>query len=213
MSFSWKYEGPGEKGFTLVELAVVLVILGAIFMSVFKVESMIRNAKIRQVINQYREFRSATLVYKDKYGYLPGDDPKGSVHVNGGNGDGDGLVDNNNTELYGLFRHLSNAGFISGSYVGASTAKHIFGDNLVVMAIKISDVIYNNAMFYNLPADVAQALDNVLDDGLSNTGNVQAGGLSVINTELRGLLPAISYESYKSAMLAGNSQFTLIKME
>lgn len=192
MSLSRKYKGLGEKGFTLVELAVVLIILGAIFMSVLKVESMVKNAKIRQVINQYREVRTAILVYKDKYGYLPGDDSLANVHVGSALlGNGDGKIDA--LERFYASEHISYAGLIKGKYTAAyigtypaTPILHAFSLNPTTDYVlfnyastftfgTVLHTMNKNAIyFFNLPYDVAQAVDQALDDGDYRVGNVQS---------------------------------------
>lgn len=180
-----------SKGFTLVELAVVLVILGSIFTAVLKVESMVKNAKTRQLLNQYRELRTAILVYKDKYGYLPGDDPKAVVHVGATHvGNGDGRIDFSvNYENSALFEHLGKAGLIKGLYNGnpsatqplfaATPMDHPFTAALpqVPSYVLINYDTGENSniiQFLNLPYEAAHALDMAFDDGIYNTGNVKS---------------------------------------
>lgn len=188
-----------SKGFTLVEMAVVLVIVGAIYMSVLKVESMVRNAKIRQLFSQYRELRTAILVYKDKYGYLPGDDPYAVAHVGASRanpvnaGGGDGRIDfnppTNVHENNYLFEHLTKAGLIKGNHMGIYYAADTFyAQNPMVhpfASTKLpqysSVLVYyystpnsNVIEFSNLPYDVAQAFDQAFDDGIYNKGNVRS---------------------------------------
>lgn len=197
----------GSKGFTLVELAVVLIILGAIFMSVLKVESMIKNAKIRQVINQYRELRTAILVYKDKYGYLPGDDLYAVAHVGGGIGNGDGYV--YDPEWYRAFLHLSLAGLISGSYNGTASSipKHVFNGSVYITMQNIAGIKYNYIRFDSLPGDVAQALDVAIDDGKSDSGIVQSGNTATLVGGIWLITPASSYST------SANMGYTLVKYE
>jgi len=64
-----------HKGFTLVELAIVLVIIGIILGAVLKGQELINNAKIKRLYNQQREIMAALYTYYDRYSYFPGDDP------------------------------------------------------------------------------------------------------------------------------------------
>ena len=80
-----------QKGFTLVELAIVLVIIGIILGAVLKGQALINNAKIKRVYNQQREVLAAVYSYFDKYSFFPGDDPNSATRwagVTAGNGNG-----------------------------------------------------------------------------------------------------------------------------
>ena len=63
-----------QKGFTLVELAIVLVIIGLIIGAVLKGQELINNAKLKRAYNQQREVAAAVYTYFDRYGIYPGDD-------------------------------------------------------------------------------------------------------------------------------------------
>lgn len=62
-----------QKGFTLVELSIVLVIIGLIIGGILKGQELIGNAEIKNVIAQSQGYQSSTVAFKDKYGALPGD--------------------------------------------------------------------------------------------------------------------------------------------
>lgn len=53
----------GQKGFTLVELAIVLVIIGIILGAVLKGQELINNAKVKRAYNQQREVMAAVYTY------------------------------------------------------------------------------------------------------------------------------------------------------
>ncbi len=65
-----------EKGFTLVELSIVLVIIGLIIGGILKGQELIGNAEIKNLVSQTQAYQAATVAFKDKYGALPGDVPK-----------------------------------------------------------------------------------------------------------------------------------------
>jgi len=63
-----------QRGFTLVELSMVLVIIGLLLGGMLKGKAFIENAQIRSDIKKLNEFRVITLLYKDRLSRLPGED-------------------------------------------------------------------------------------------------------------------------------------------
>ena len=70
-----------QSGFTLVELAIVLVIVGLILGAVLKGQQMIENAKVKSVANDLKGVVTAYYAYQDRYKAIPGDDKLASTHV------------------------------------------------------------------------------------------------------------------------------------
>lgn len=70
-----------QKGFTLVELSIVLVIIGLIIGGILKGQELIGNAEIKNVIAQSQGYQSSVVAFRDKYGTLPGDlvDPQNFI--------------------------------------------------------------------------------------------------------------------------------------
>ncbi len=87
-------------GFTLIEMAIVLVIIGLIVGGVLVGQDLIRAATVRAQISQIEKYNTAANVFKEKTGYLPGDIPPSSASQFGlftrtgvaGDGDGNGIV-------------------------------------------------------------------------------------------------------------------------
>lgn len=181
---------PTLRGFTLIEIAVVLVIIGLILGGVFKGQEMIVQAKIRNAISDYHGVAAAYQSYQDRYHQLPGDDPTaGTRWANAVAGNGDGIVSgayNVNCEAAAAaniesclwWDHLRRAGFISGvgrkapinataGLVGVQT-----GDGMGGMALGgLSGLLICSA---NLPEKIAIAIDLQLDDGLMDRGTVRS---------------------------------------
>ncbi|OCC15095.1 hypothetical protein DBT_1581 [Dissulfuribacter thermophilus] len=165
-----------QGGFTLVEMAIVLVIIGLIVGAIMKGQSLIQEAKVKNVINQVNGLRAAILTFYDRYGMYPGDEnlsniPEGDQH----NGNGNGQVDT--TEGYYLFEDLRLSGLITGSYSGNSgdTPHHVFGDNIYFYwTTPTGGTAGHWFKLDNLPWDVAMEIDQKLDDGIYNTGSVIA---------------------------------------
>jgi len=63
-----------EAGFTLVEIAIVLVIIGLLLGGILKGQEMITQAKIKNAINDFNGVTVAVTSYQDRYRALPGDD-------------------------------------------------------------------------------------------------------------------------------------------
>src|ERR1041385_5964966 len=63
------------RGFTLVEIAIVLVIVGLLLGGILKGQEMITQAKIKNVISDFSGISAAYHGYVDRYKKIPGDDP------------------------------------------------------------------------------------------------------------------------------------------
>src|SRR3954464_2211002 len=89
-----------QAGFTLVEIAIVLVIIGLLLGGILKGQEMITQAKIKNIVNDFNGITAAINSYQDRYKALPGDDlgaqsrwatavtPNIPAGVGNGNGDG-----------------------------------------------------------------------------------------------------------------------------
>ncbi len=86
-----------QKGFTLIEIAIVLVIIGLLLGGVLKGQELINTARVRALNNTVDGITAAWFSFQDRYRAFPGDytqatlnlpDPAGVIV----NGDGDGLV-------------------------------------------------------------------------------------------------------------------------
>src|SRR5882724_4200087 len=84
-----------EAGFTLVEIAIVLVIIGLLLGGILKGQEMITQAKIKNVINDFNGITVAITSYQDRYRALPGDDKNAAARwtiQTPASGDGDGVI-------------------------------------------------------------------------------------------------------------------------
>ena len=63
-----------QSGFTLVEIAIVLVIIGLLLGGILKGQEMITQARIKNVINDFNGITAAYFSYQDRYRAIPGDD-------------------------------------------------------------------------------------------------------------------------------------------
>lgn len=126
-----------KNGFTLVELAIALMVIGLLIGGVLKGQELIENARVTATIRQIKAYDTATMVFRSTYNALPGDtrrpnripncnDALCNVAGNGNGrigdiGSGGGADPNANAEIHNFFTHLSKAGMIQGPEGGTSS--------------------------------------------------------------------------------------------
>jgi prepilin-type N-terminal cleavage/methylation domain-containing protein len=176
-----------KKGFTLVELAIVLVIIGIILGAILKGQSLIQNAKAKKVQAQMKNMEAYAWTFFDRYGYAPGDcDRNGLINnalnttsseltelststaapttfCTGGGGDADTF-----------YSDLKYAKIIASTSPNRDLARHVFGDVCTAGYRNIGGVNYNAIACYNIPNWVAQLIDRNIDGAAdSNDGRVR----------------------------------------
>lgn len=70
-----------QRGFTLVEIAIVLVIIGLLLGGVLKGQELINSAKVKNFISDFKTVPLFVYGYQDKFKALPGDDSAATTHV------------------------------------------------------------------------------------------------------------------------------------
>jgi len=70
-----------QAGFTLVEIAIVLVIIGLLLGGVLKGQELINSAKVKNFAQDFRNIPLFIYGYQDKYRALPGDDAAVAAHI------------------------------------------------------------------------------------------------------------------------------------
>jgi len=166
-----------QKGFTLVEIAIVMVIIGLLIGGILKGQEMIKNAKVKRVTKQADEFRAAVISYQDRYAIYPGDDNDPNTHtgatdLTAGNANGQVAV----AEAPDLFMHLAAANLISGSYTtaAASYPKNAFGGQAYMYYLAAQGKTCHWILFTLIPGDVGRMIDSSMDDGTYDTGSIRA---------------------------------------
>jgi prepilin-type N-terminal cleavage/methylation domain-containing protein len=190
------------QGFTLVEIAIVLVIIGLLLGGILKGQEMITQAKIKNVIADFSGVSAAYHGYQDRYRAIPGDDPNAGTRwttaPQAQSGDGNGIVGGTyNTacptvvavgtaESCKWWDDLRRAGFVSGNgpqqpfnavtgQIGVQT-----GDGAAAPGPTMLNIAGGNGFVglimcsANLPDKIAIAVDTQMDDGQPNQGTVRA---------------------------------------
>ncbi|MDP2810636.1 MAG: prepilin-type N-terminal cleavage/methylation domain-containing protein [Rhodocyclaceae bacterium] len=194
-----------QSGFTLIEIAIVLVIIGLLLGGVLKGQELINSAKIKNVANDLNGISAAVYSYQDRYKTYPGDDNGALARWGVGVPDGDknGVVGgvggaaaagsfNEATaalsETIYFWRHLRLAGFVGGDTANGEQPQNALGGivgvqtgtgNPAPLAPDISSLVVCTS---NLNGKIAEAIDRQFDDGLIATGTlrgyVQAGAIA-----------------------------------
>ena len=212
-----------QTGFTLIELAIVLVIIGLLLGGVLRGQELINSAKVKNMANDFRSIPIYIYGYQDKFKALPGDDKAADTHVgvlaaNIGNGNGalEGAWFNNKastSEAYRFWQHVRLANLAPGATDDANTdwrPSNADGGPIGIMAgtnvaaasamkdgtnnaIKGSYVICSQGI---LGKYVTQ-LDVSLDDGNSATGSMLAAKTNTpalaLSADTTAIDPAASY--------------------
>jgi prepilin-type N-terminal cleavage/methylation domain-containing protein len=119
-----------QEGFTLVEMAIVLVIIGLIIGGILKGQEIVNNGRVKAQVAQIDSIKAAIQTFLDKYGFYPGDDNQVVTQFGldtSFNGSGDGIVstsppapdldsatENNNTGPNAVWFLLEAANLLSG---------------------------------------------------------------------------------------------------
>ena len=171
------------QGFTLVEIAIVLVIIGLLLGGILKGQEMITQAKIKNVIADMSGVSAAMYGYQDRYKALPGDDLKADRWAGTAAGNGNGVIegkysDDAAKESMQFWNNLRLAGFVSGSgatnpfnavsgKMGVQTGDGTGATPAGVLGEAADTKLFGGLIMCsaNLPDKIAISVDAQMDDG------------------------------------------------
>lgn len=195
-----------QAGLTLLEMAVVLVIIGLVLGGILKGQEIIVNAKIKNLENNYKGISIAIYSYQDRYRALPGDDKEATKRfpptipiINGDNNgkisgefDDTSETPDNTKESRHLWAHLRLANLIKG--VAGTTVLPLHPFNGVTgvaspsrftrgrMPMTLTRMFIG---FTNIPNKIALILESRHDDLNPHFGQIQTQEMSYANPQIQ----------------------------
>lgn len=184
-----------QSGFTLVEIAIVLVIIGLLLGGVLKGQELIENGRVKSAAADMNGISVAYSSYIDRYRKLPGDDgPIATLTARGGSWGTTGITAGGNSGVVGIsaaqtftgggestpfFQHLRASGFITGNPADTGVNAmpvNAWGGRLGVTnaAVQGRPAARLLTCLGSVPGKAAAALDVQLDDGRPDTGTLRA---------------------------------------
>ncbi len=190
-----------QSGFTLVEIAIVLVIIGLLLGGVLKGQEMIENSKVKNAVNDMNGVSAAYNSYVDRFRRIPGDDgpTAAALRARGGSwttitaaGDNNGALAVTQADVFtgagegaAFWQHLKAAGFISGNPADAGVnalPRNAF-NGLIGVGAGVTGITGTAVCLGQVPGKSARQIDTQLDDGVANAGSIRATlGAAGVNT-------------------------------
>jgi len=180
------------EGFTLVEVAIVLVIMGLLLSGILKGQELLTNARVRELIAQQDGIKAAFFGFQDRFRAFPGDYSQAIGAIVGAtqNGNGNARIESGATpnESTLAWEHMSGAGFLNAAFTYAATESVSTSprNNYGVFLQVVYDGIYgagtaatpaplrhNIKSGSQIPVDVIAEIDRKIDDGAPNGGGFQ----------------------------------------
>ena len=186
-----------QTGFTLIELAIVLVIIGLLLGGVLRGQELINSARVKSLTRDFQNTQVFLYGYQDRFRSIPGDDGNAAVRLpgppaassavgaNANNGRIDGawnapIAAANEPALF--WQHVRLAGLAPGptDLVNPTFAPVNSNNGRVgIQSLAANPPIANMTGSYVVCSDLiigrdALQIDTTLDDGETSTGNIRA---------------------------------------
>jgi len=176
-----------QSGFTLIELAIVLVIIGLLLGGVLKGQELINSAKVKNMASDFRNIQVQVYSYQDKFRALPGDDKAATEHVGAtaANGDGNGVISGlynaASGESFEFWQQLRLAGLATGTTdktAASYTPTNTEGGRIGIQSGSTKSITNMSGSYIvcseGILGKFAKQLDTTLDDGNTATGSMMA---------------------------------------
>ncbi len=170
-------------GFTLIEMAIVLVIIGLILGMIMKGKQLIDGAKVKSLIAQRNKIIAAINIFYERYGVYPGDGctTPAPASISQCNGTKDGIIDTADEEKAFWYLLIHDTHILS-----EADRRSVFGQDWNIIYRTFNGVTGD---WLDLPGGAQMdvrymcALDQAIDDGEYNSGDVQASAHYHRNTD------------------------------
>ncbi len=165
-----------QKGYTLVELAIVLVIMSTLAGGIAIGRELIESAKTKSLISDFESLKQAHFLYVKRTGFAPGVYRDASENMSSGEWD---------SFSGSYFDDLIAEGLIVKTDLG-SARMHSYDGEWIASSFKQKDAYINGPQICarDVPIWVAEEVDAKLDDGVPSTGRVLTG--AILNSTLTG---------------------------
>ena len=181
-----------QSGFTLVEIAIVLVIIGLLLGGILKGQELINSAKAKSYAQDFRTIQAALYGFQDRFKGIPGDLAGAATKISLsttattpaltlGNGQIDGVWDSvlQTDESCLVWQHLRLAGFMAGNTTvdcsNGSTYLQVNADGGRIGISSTAPITGMTGSYFicssGVLGKIAKQLDTQLDDGVSDTGS------------------------------------------